>query len=99
MISGGWLNISRDKYWFLTKNFGKHLANVYVYLWLRAAPYNYTNTASIWLHGNDLIHSVHKEITLYKLFINQLFTTYVTTDANRPDKGRLNVKKLCILHG
>ena len=37
---------------------------VYVYAWLVATPYDCTNTASIQLHCNDLIHSAYKEITI-----------------------------------
>ena len=53
----------------MRKNFGKHLVIICVYLWFQAVPYNCTNITSIWLHCNDLIYSVHKEITLLKLFI------------------------------
>ena len=42
----------------------KNLVIVYVYLWLQAVPYDCANILSIQLHFNDLIHSVHKEITL-----------------------------------
>ena len=47
---------------------------IYMHLWLWAAKYDYIKIVSIWLHCNDLIHSVHKEITLQKLFTQQLFT-------------------------
>ena len=47
-------------------HYEKHLVIVYVYLGLRATPYDYTNPASIQLHCNDLIHSVKK--LLYKTF-------------------------------
>ena len=48
----------------LRKNFGKHLVIFRVYLWFQAVPYSCTNITSIWFHYNDLIYSVHKEITL-----------------------------------
>ena len=48
----------------MQNNFGEHLVIIYVYLWLQAVPYDCTNIAYVWLHCNDIIHNVHKEITL-----------------------------------
>ena len=66
-----WILISCKKFW--------KALNVYVYLWLQAVLYDWTNIVSIWLHCSDLIHSAHKEFTIQKLFMHWLLTTYASS--------------------
>ena len=56
--------MSHDDYSFCAKNFWEVLSQSYTHLWLQAASYDWINSAPIWFNCNDLIHSVHKQITL-----------------------------------
>ena len=73
-----WGQIKYVTWWImiLHKNFGKPLIIAYVYLWLQAAPYDCTNTVSIWFHCNGLIHSLHKE-NIYKTSLHANFIQLV----------------------
>ena len=43
---------------------------IIICLWLCTVSYDCSNSILTWLRCNYVIHSVHKEITLYKLFIH-----------------------------
>ena len=56
--------IINDDHFFLTRKFRKHWDILIIHLWLCAVPHDWSNSVTIRLHCNYLIHSLHKEITL-----------------------------------
>ena len=47
----------------LTQEMGVLIVIIYIYLWLPAAPYKCTNSVSLWLHLNNVSHSIHVIVT------------------------------------
>ena len=53
--------MSSDDSSFYSKKLGSAM---YIHIWLRAVSYGQMNSLHIWLHCDDVIHSVHKQNTL-----------------------------------